>query len=413
MENTWSITTKIVDTEDRTKIMKERRYDIDWLRVFAIVMVFFFHNARFYDPYPWHVKNAEQSFGMFIFVALLHSWIMPLFFVLSGAGSWYALKSRTAGRYLRERVLRLLVPLYTVGVFILLPPQLYWDRVTNGRFSGSFLEFYPSFFRYFNFDLLPPFVFPWSGHLWFLAFLFAISLFCLPLMIFLKSESGVRLISRLALWSERRGGIFLLLAPLFLVQVCLRGFYRGDHTFADFVYYLIYFLMGYILPVDERFTVSLKRHAWICLPLALVGFCAEGYLVMGLGYQPLPGQGFSPLGLYLLFQFVMSVQTLCWIVFFVGMSAKYLNFHNNLLEHCNEAVLPFYILHQTFILLVGWFVVQCSTAILVKFLVISFISFALIAATYELLIRPFNMMRFVFGMRLKKTQGLKSNKIQG
>ena len=62
---------KIIDAESIAEAMKERRYDIDWLRVFAIAMVFFFHNARFYDPYPWHVKNAEQSFGMFLFVALL------------------------------------------------------------------------------------------------------------------------------------------------------------------------------------------------------------------------------------------------------------------------------------------------------------------------------------------------------
>ena len=180
-ENIWSITTKTIEIENRAKGMKERRYDIDWLRVLAIVLVFFFHNARFYDPYPWHVKNAEHSFGMLLFVGLLSAWIMPLFFLLSGVGSWYALKSRAAGTYLRERVLRLLVPLYTVGIFILLPPQLYWERITNGQFSGSFLEFYPSYFKAFYFNLLPPFVLPWPGHLWFLIFLFAISLFSLPL----------------------------------------------------------------------------------------------------------------------------------------------------------------------------------------------------------------------------------------
>jgi glucan biosynthesis protein C len=389
-------------TGRRVKTMKERRYDIDWLRVLAIVLVFFFHNARFYDPYPWHVKNAEQSFGMFLFVAFLHAWIMPLFFLLSGVGSWYALKSRTAGQYLGERVLRLLVPLYTVGIFILLPPQLYWDRLTNGRFSGSFLEFYPSYFKDFHFDFLPPFVIPWSGHLWFLIFLFSISLFSLPLMIFLKSESGKRLILRLARWCNRRGGIFLLLVPLFLVQACLRGFFQGDHTFADLVYYVICFLMGYILPADEQFTVSLKRHAWLCLPPALMGFVALGGLVLGLGYEPLPGQGFSPWGLYLLFQLVMSIQTLCWIVFILGMGAKYLNFHNKALGYCNEAVLPFYMLHQTLILFVGWYVVQWNIAIAAKFLVISVTSFILIMAAYELLIRRFNWTRFLFGMRPNK-----------
>jgi hypothetical protein len=64
--------------------------------------------------------------------------------------------------------------------------------------------------------------------------------------------------------------------------------------------------------------------------------------------------------------------------------------------------LPFYILHQTFILLVGWYVVRWNTAIFTKYLVIGAISFVLIAATYELLIRRFNVMRFIFGMRLKK-----------
>jgi glucan biosynthesis protein C len=384
--------------------MKERRYDIDWLRVFAIVMVFFFHNARFYDPYPWHVKNADHSFVMLLFVGLLSVWIMPLFFLLSGVGSWYALKSRTAGPYLRERVLRLLVPLYTVGVFVLLPPQLYWESVTNGRFSGSFLEFYPSYFKDIHFDLLPPFVMPWPGHLWFLIFLFTISLFSLPFMIYLKSESGKRIISTLARWGARRGGIFLLILPLFLVQACLRGFFQGDHTFADLVYFMLYFLMGYLLPADERLTNSLKRHAWICLPIALAGFWAEGAIVLGLDYQPVSGQGFSPLGVYLLFQLVMSVQTLCWIVFLVGISARYLNFRNRALEYCNEAVLPFYILHQTFILLVGWYVVQWNTAILMKFLVISVTSFILIASTYELLIRRFNIVRFFFGMRLKNVK---------
>jgi hypothetical protein len=289
-----------------------------------------------------------------------------------------------------------------VGVFVLLPPQLYWDRVTGGRFSGSFLDFYPLYFKDLHLDLLPPFVMPWSGHLWFLIFLYAISLFGLPLMIYLKSESGKKVISTLAQWCGRRGGIFLLLVPLLLVQVCLRGFFQGEHTFADLVYFMLYFMTGYILPADERFTNSLKRHAWICLPIALAGFWAEGAIVLGLEYQPVSGQGFSPLGLYMLFQLVMSLQTLCWITFIVGTGAKYLNFRNKVLEYCNEAVLPFYILHQTFILLVGWYVVQWNAAIATKYLVISVTSFILIMAVYELLIRRFNGMRFVFGMRLKK-----------
>jgi glucan biosynthesis protein C len=381
--------------------LEERRYDIDWLRVLAMLTIFFFHNARFFDTGSWHIKNAEHSFGMLLFVGVIDAWIMPLFFLLSGVASWYSLESRSQRQYVMERISRLLVPLYTVGVFVLLPPQLYWDSVTNGRFAGSFWAFYPHYFESFRFVVLPPFLLSWLGHLWFLAFLFCISLITLPLMRFLKRESGRSVLSRLAGWCDRRGGLFLLLIPLFLVQVSLRGFFQGHYTLADLFYFLLYFMIGYIIPSDGRFTESLKRHAWACLPLALIAFGAQGALIFGAGYQYPEGQGFSPFWLYMLFQFVMSVQTLSWIIFLVGMAAKHLHFKNRALAYGNEAVLPFYVLHQTIILLVGSYVVEWSVGIPVKYMVISVTSFALIMAVYELLVRRFNWARFLFGMRLR------------
>jgi len=388
--------------------MKERRYDIDWLRVLAILVIFIFHNARFFDSLPWHVKNDDHNMGVLLFVGFVDAWIMPLFFFLSGIGSWYSLRHRSSGRYLLERVLRLLVPMYTVGVFILLPPQLYWDRLTNGRFIGSFWQFYPEYFKGFFFDVFPPFILPWPGHLWFLVFLFTVSLLSLPIMIFLKSDSARRSLSRLAHWSDMRGGIFLLILPLFLLRAGLQGLFRGDHTPADMFCYMLFFLLGYILPADNRFTGSLKRHAWICLPIGLAGFAAAVGLVLGLGYQAFTDQGFSQFRLYLLLQFVMSVQNLCWIVFIVGTGSKYLNFQNRLLTYCNEVVLPFYILHQTLILFVGSYVVKWNMGIAPKYLIISVISFILIMAAYELLIRPFNPVRFLFGMKTKKTSEAKT-----
>jgi len=104
--------------------MKERRYDIDWLRALATFGIFFFHCARFFDTGGWHLKNTDQSDIVTVLVGFFDLWEMPIFFLLSGVGSWYALRSKVGGQYLFERVKRLLIPLYTVGVFILLPPQL-------------------------------------------------------------------------------------------------------------------------------------------------------------------------------------------------------------------------------------------------------------------------------------------------
>ena len=90
--------------------------------------------------------------------------------------------------------------------------------------------------------------------------------------------------------------------------------------------------------------------------------------------------------------------------FTLGLGARYLNFSNKAVNYGNDAVLPFYILHQTIILIVGWFVITWNIGILPKYLINSVVSFVLIMALYELLIKRFNIVRFFFGMRLKKAK---------
>jgi len=102
--------------------MEERRYDIDWLRVIGTLAVCLFHCTRPFDTEAWHLKNPQQSELLFVLMrALAWPWVMELFFILSGVGTWYALRTRCAGAYLWERVKRLLVPFYSAGLFLLLP----------------------------------------------------------------------------------------------------------------------------------------------------------------------------------------------------------------------------------------------------------------------------------------------------
>ena len=379
----------------------ERRHDIDWLRVLAVLAVFFFHCARFFDPLDWHLKNTEQSFIALLFVALLDLWIMPLFFLLSGAGSWYALQSRTGGQYLFERVKRLLIPLYTVGLFILLPPQFYVDVITHEGYTGTFWELIPRYIGTIKLSFEDPlFIVPFFGHLWFLQYLFLISLVTLPLLLYLKSEPGPRIIKRLAAWCDCRGGIFLFLIPLALVRICLRGFFQGEHTWADLFYFAIFFLIGSIMPADKRFTEGVKRHGGVCLALGIAGFGGELVMVGLVGYNYPGGESFS--WTYVLFQIVMGIASWSWVVFILSLGAKYLNFNNRTLAYGNEAVLPFYIFHQTVILSVGWFVIRWDMGMLPKYLIISVFSFVLIMTLYELFVKHSNTLRFFFGMRPKK-----------
>jgi len=94
---------------------KKRYFDIDWLRVLGMLTIFLFHNARFFNEEDWHVKNFELNFGMSLFVAILDHFVMPLFFVLSAIAIYHVLKKRSNAEFLRERVIRLLIPL-CVGI---------------------------------------------------------------------------------------------------------------------------------------------------------------------------------------------------------------------------------------------------------------------------------------------------------
>jgi glucan biosynthesis protein C len=393
--------------------VKERRCDIDWLRVVAILAIFFYHCSRFFGTEGWHLKNAEQSFVLEVIrIGLIWTWVMELFFVLSGVGAWYALRSRSGGQYFWDRVKRLLIPMYTVGLFILMPPQAYFEAVTNGGYTGTFWEYLPGYYSSLPADILgiaprdlqsPGFLVPFGfpGHLWFLQYLFLISLVTLPLLLYLKTEPGKRWIERLAGWSNRRGGIFLFVIPLALVLICLRFLFSGGRTWADFLWYAIFFLVGYIMAADKRFTESIKRHGWVCLAPWIAGFFGVALLALVLGYDPSPG--IEPFSLtYVLFQIVWTITSWSAVVFMLSLGAKYLNFSNKVLAYANEAVLPFYLLHQTVILCVGWFVLGWGIGILPKYTIIAAVSFVLIMTLYQLLIRPFNIVRFFFGMRPKR-----------
>ena len=92
-----------------TPATRPRQYHIDWLRVIAIFLVFVYHTLRPFSSEGFHVVNDRAYAGVDIITTILPIFGMPLVFLISGAGAFYALGKRSGGRYLWDRVLRLLV----------------------------------------------------------------------------------------------------------------------------------------------------------------------------------------------------------------------------------------------------------------------------------------------------------------
>ena len=82
----------------------QRLYYLDWLRVLAMISIFLYHSDRLFDFDGWHVKNGVTNLASSLHIVFFTQWMMPLFFIISGASVYYALKFRTAGRFAKERV---------------------------------------------------------------------------------------------------------------------------------------------------------------------------------------------------------------------------------------------------------------------------------------------------------------------
>src|SRR3990172_7810121 len=149
----------------------QRRFDLDWLRVLAILSVFLYHSTRFFNFGDWHVKNpVTYPFAQYL-ESFMEPWMMPLIFLISGASIFYALDKGGAGKFFKDKVLRLLVPL-VVGVFTHASLQVYLERLTHGQFSGSYFEFLPHYFEGIYLDIGVGGNFAFAGmHLWYLLFL--------------------------------------------------------------------------------------------------------------------------------------------------------------------------------------------------------------------------------------------------
>ncbi len=371
----------------------QRRYDLDWLRVLAFSGIFFYHCSRFFDESWWHIKNSTTSPLVDTLKGIFDLWGMPLIFVISGASIFFALRSVGAVRFLRDRVWRLLVPL-ALGIIVLAPPQVYLTRLTHGEFQGSFLEFLPLYFRDWN---TWGGNFAWSGiHLWYLEDLFLFTLALLPLFAALKSQPGRRFTACLGRVSAHPGVIFLWALPLALHLILFDPFGLVSPGLSEDMARLAWFppflVFGFLIFSEGRIQQAIVHQRRIALALALVLTLSANLVTDAVGQHP----SFLPFALMMFLACLLIWSSLLAIL---GYGICYLTGNHRLLSYANQAVLPFYILHQPVILILGYYIIPLALSILVKYLIIASLAFGITLALYEFGVRRMNLARRVFGLK--------------
>lgn len=375
-----------------------RRYEFDWLRVLLTLAVLIFHSLRFFNLEGWGIQNANTYLFAEVLVIFISRWLMPVMFLISGIAVFYALTQRKAGRFIKDRSLRLMVP-FLVGLFTHLPLQEYLAQVSQGKYSGSFWQWYPRIFNgtdpisaHFNLSL---------GHLWYLEVLFFFSLFCLPLLLWLRNGSGQRVLAWLGNRFSSPGALYLVALPILLLSAALNpengSFFGEEYGGWNLPSYLIFLLSGFVIASSSVMQESIRRVRWISLITGVVIFFAGSGLILALGGSD------AAFGtpLYLLWTFVSSLSAWACMLAFLGFGIQRLNVRTAVLDYANECVLPFYVLHQTILWIVGFYVVNWAIPDLAKWAVILVSTFVTIMVLYEFLIRRINVLRFLFGMKPK------------
>lgn len=366
---------------------------LDWLRVLAILAIFVFHCTRAFDTDDWSIKNVTTYHTMTVWKEFAITWGMPLILLISGASAFLALDKIKPGRYLQGLFLRLFIPLIT-GMFTHIAFQVYLEFTQKGLFSGSFLAFYPQYF-----DGMYGFggAFAWMGlHLWYLELLFILSLLFLPLFVWLKqTRLGQRSLHVMGSFLALPGAIYLLALPTILLITKLDPETWGKQDLGGWsvLIYPLFYVGGFLILSSEHLQERIVQMRWLSLGLGLL---------------------LSPLHLFFEFQARFpSLETLgdkladpliclavwSWLLAIFGFGKLHLNFNTPFLKYANEAVLPFYILHQTVIVCLAYLVVQWAIPDLLKFLIILSGSFLITISLYEFVVRRFTVLRFLFGMK--------------
>jgi len=371
----------------------QRRHDFDWLRLMAVFLLFFFHTARIFSPGMEFYAHNDPTSDLLnnLFIRSIHPWHMPIFFLLAGASTWYALRQRKGRQYAMERFKRLFIP-FVFGLLVLIAPQSYIGLLDHSDYSGSFFEWYPEFFHFQTDDENGYFLggHTW-GHLWFIFHLFVYSLLALPLFLFFKRETGKRFIRMLAQACTVPGVI--LLFPLLLLLMNEGPSIAGGNP----LFYITFFIYGYIILSDSRFWEMIDQYRFASIFLGPVVLAA---LLILDSTKSLP-DWLNQFHFVIITGYLKGFVPWFTILSFLAWGKRLLNFTNGFLKYFAEGAYPIYILHQTVIVIIGYFVIKSDISIGFKYVSILVASFISTIVVYDLLVRRNNISRFLFGMKSK------------
>jgi len=275
-----------------------------------------------------------------------NAWRLMLLFVVSGYASRALLnRSRGTGAFFANRCYRLLVPLL-FGIAVIVPPQPWVELVTKHGYAGSYWTFWAH--DYFRFGKLAGLSLPTWNHLWFVVYLWVYTTLLTVAVLVVRGDALQRAFDRIF------GGWAVLVVPIawlvFVHAWWLRMVGETQALWGDWIAHVTYFpafLFGFGLARSEPAMAAIGRW-WKTGAIAAV----IGYLcVIGVELR-WPADVVTPRWVYTPYGIAHALEQWGAIIALIGIAERHWNRDHRWRPVLTEAVFPFYLIHQTIIVLV-------------------------------------------------------------
>jgi len=373
----------------------QRRYDLDWLRVLVFSLLILFHIGMLYvDGWGFHIKSHYLSEKLANMMLLVSPWRMACLWLVSGIAIRFVLSKVAMWRYISVRSVHLLLPLF-FAILVIIPPQLYYQMTFEGNLSMSYWQFYQAFWQTDNeiFSLYQSGIWPHVdvNHLWYLRELWLYSMIMITLLPLLNSTRMENFID----WCvSRHGVIAMMLAVLPVLVIQLLN--NGDSESTRKQLGMLFLLYGYLIGFNAVFWQRLVDNVGVLL---LCAFISHTVFLTFYNIVWLTSDENTPIWLLSIGSLILSVCRVFGVMLVLALASKHLNKNSKALAYLSEAVYPYYIMHQSIIIVVGYELSSLALGPIVEPILVVLMTVAGCLLSFEL-VRRVSILRPLFGLKL-------------
>jgi len=372
-----------------------RRVDLDWVRIAAFGLLIFYHVGMLYVPWGFHIKSDHRIVALEPVMLVLNPWRLGLLFLVSGAATRFMMGRLTPGGLVRSRSWRLLPPLI-FGMLVIVPPQPYDQVVESVGYSKGFISFYLDHYFAFGTQFCRPgpcLILPTWNHLWFIVYLWVYTMALGAVLV-----AAPRFVARAGrtLAAPFSGALGLAVPAIILAayRLALLPQFPSTHAlFGDWYNHALYgtlFLFGFLLAQADSVWTAMSRLRWYALVVAVVTFAS--FLLLRRLQSP-PGTA-----LWMCAGLAYGCYQWGCIVVVLGFARRWLNQDSAVRRYLTDAVFPYYIVHQTGIILIAHHLKGLGLPAAAEAAIVIGGTAAACAVTYEI-VRRIGVLRPLFGLR--------------